>query len=64
MALKNEIYRYDEAGNIVIKNGKNIIQGYERFIPDTMNVEVLLAIIWMLIGVILIWIIEKTVNKN
>ncbi len=61
---KNEIYRHDEAGNIVIKKGEKVIQGYERFVPDTMSTEVWMAIIWMVIGVILIWIVEKAVNKN
>jgi putative membrane protein len=56
---KNEIYRLDASGDIILKNGKKIIQGYERYIPDALTGEVWLAIILMLAGVISIWIIEK-----
>lgn len=61
---KNEIYRYDEAGQFVIKKGEKVIQGYDRFVPDTLTTEVWLAIIWMIIGIVSIWIIEKTVVKQ
>lgn len=61
---KNEIYRLDEAGNAILKNGEKVIQGYERFIPDTMTVEVWVAIIWLLIGIFSIWIFEKAANKQ
>lgn len=61
---KNEIYRQDEAGNFILKKGEKIIQGYDRFIPDTMNTEVFLAIALMVIGIISIWIIEKAANKK
>jgi len=61
---KNEIFRHDEAGGVVIKNGEKVIQGYERFIPDAMTSEVWLAIIWIGIGIVTIWIMEKVVNKK
>lgn len=61
---KNEIYRLDEAGSAILKNGEKVIQGYERFIPDTMTVEVWVAIIWLLIGIFSIWIFEKAANKQ
>jgi len=61
---KNVIYRHDEAGNVILKKGKEVIQGYERFIPDTITSEVWIAIIWMFIGIVSIWIIEKAANKQ
>ena len=61
---KNEIFRHDEAGNAILKNGEKIIQGYERFVPNTLTTEVWVAIIWMFIGIVSIWIIEKTANKQ
>ena len=61
---KNVIYRHDEAGNVILKKGKEVIQGYERFIPDTITSEVWIAIIWMFIGIVTIWIIEKAANKQ
>lgn len=61
---KNEIYSLDETGNFIMKKGEKVIQGYDRFIPDSMTTEVWLAIIWMIVGIISIWIIEKSVNKE
>lgn len=61
---KNVIYRHDEAGNVILKKGEALIQGYERFIPGTMTVEVWVAIIWMLVGIVSIWLIEKAANKQ
>ncbi len=61
---KNELYRHDEAGNAILKNGEKIIQGYDRFIPDTMTNEVWIAIILMIIGIVSIWIFEKAANKQ
>lgn len=61
---KDEIYRHDEAGNAILKNGKKVIQGYDRFIPDTLTAEVWIAIIWMIVGIISIWLIEKAANKQ
>jgi putative membrane protein len=61
---KSEIYRYDPAGNLVIKKGEKVIQGYERFIPDSMTTEVWLAIVMIVIGFVAIWIMEKVLNKD
>lgn len=61
---KNEIYRHDEAGNVIMKNGEKIIQGYDRFIPNSVNTEVLLAIGFMVLGIISIWVIEKAADKK
>ena len=61
---KNAIYRLDETGNFVIKKGEKVIQGYERFMPDSMTTEVWLAIIFMFIGIASIWIMEKGLNKE
>ena len=61
---KNEIYRYDDAGNLVMKKGEKVIQGYERFVPESMTAEVWIAILMVAIGIITIWIMEKSLNKE
>lgn len=61
---KNAIYRLDETGNFVMKKGEKVIQGYERFMPDSMTTEVWMAIILMFLGIISIWIMEKALNKE
>jgi putative membrane protein len=60
---KNEIYKIDEFGNLLIKNGEKITQGYTRYIPDSFNKEVIIAILLMLSGIIVISLIEKIAAK-
>lgn len=60
---KVTIYRTDAFGNRIVKaSGEFIVQGYQRFIPDKMNTEVIIAVLIMIAGIISIWIIEKTAN--
>ena len=60
---KNEIYKFDEFGNYLMKNGEKITQGYTRYIPDSFNKEVIIAILLMLSGIIVISLIEKIAAK-
>jgi len=60
---KNEIYRLDEFGDYLMKNGEMITQGYSRYIPDSFNTEVIIAILLMLSGIIVISLIEKIAAK-
>lgn len=57
---KNPVYKLDAAGQMVTKsNGEMVITGYERFIPENINAEVLYALLYAIIGIIIIWAIEK-----
>jgi putative membrane protein len=56
---KNEVYRLDSIGNFILKDGERIIQGYTKYIPETINIEVILAISLMITGFITIYLIEK-----
>jgi putative membrane protein len=57
---KNHVYKLDAAGQILTKsNGEKVIAGYERFIPDSFSNEVILVIIYAIIGIVVIWAIEK-----
>lgn len=61
---KNEIYKLDLVGNPILKDGEKIIQSYERFIPQSFNQEVLIAILLMIAGIASIWIIEKLAEEK
>ncbi len=62
---KNEIPRLDEMGNPLLKSdGKIVIQGYDRYIPDSVSQEVMWAIFFMIMGIITIWFIEKYAQKQ
>jgi len=57
---KKEVFLTDEAGNLLLKkNGDMIIQGYEKYFPESFNQEVAIAIFLLIIGVFSIWLIEK-----
>jgi putative membrane protein len=57
---KDPIYKLDAAGQVLTKSdGKMVIASYERFLPETINSEVLLAIVFAVIGIIVIWVVEK-----
>ena len=62
---KEEVYRSDSTGNLILKqNGEKIIQGYHRFMPASFDHQVMLAIVFMLAGIITIWLIEKLASSK
>jgi putative membrane protein len=61
---KNAIYRMDESGEYILKNGEKIIQSYSRYIPDSFNTEVIIALFLILIGFISISLIEKFASNE
>lgn len=62
---KTVVYRTNSMGELVTKtDGSKIIEGYERFLPDTLNLEVLLAVLLMIIGVLTIAFMEKLALKK
>lgn len=57
---KNLVYQLDETGQVLIKgDGEMVIAGYERFIPDSFSTEVILVLAYAIIGIVVIWAIEK-----
>jgi len=62
---KNTIYRTDESGEFILKEGEKIVQTYKMFFPDNLSSEVIFAILFMVIGIVSIVVIEKLAgNKN
>lgn len=62
---KESLYRTDELGNLLLKpNGDPIIRGYERVLPESFNLEVIIAAGLMIIGVLSIWGIEKMAKEK
>jgi putative membrane protein len=57
---KNEIYKTNDLGELIVKSGgEKVVEGYKWFIPSTFNHEVMLAIVFVLTGIIIIWMLEK-----
>lgn len=62
---KNEIYLTDANGLEILNNkGERIISGYEKYVPNSINQEVLLVIILFLLGVLSVWAIEHFATKK
>jgi len=61
---KNPVYRTDALGEIILKKGEKIVEGYNMFIPDTLNTEVILALTYIIIGIVSIIVIEKLATKK
>ena len=61
---QKKVFLLDELGNQVMKKGEPVVVAYQRYWPDAMNTETILAIVFILIGVVSIWAIEKTAEKK
>jgi len=49
---KNEMYQLDSTGSVMMdQNGNPILDNYDRFIPTEFNLENILAIIFIIIGI-------------
>lgn len=48
----------------LIEDGKEKVIGYNWFIPESLNSEVIIAILLIIIGIIIIWAIEKSAEKK
>jgi putative membrane protein len=56
---KDPVYRMDELGYPVIKpDGTAVIENYQKFIPEDLTMEVVIAVILMIAGYLTIWLIE------
>lgn len=59
------VYLTDAAGELILKDDEPIVMKYQRYIPDSFNTEVILAIVFALVGILSIWAIEKVAaNKS
>lgn len=61
---KLPVYRVDEAGDFILKNGEKLVQGYDFFIPGSFSLKVIVALAIMVAGVLTIVLIEKLAEKT
>ncbi len=61
---KLPVYRVDEAGDFILKNGEKLVQGYDFFIPGNFSLEVIVALAILVAGVLTIVLIEKLAEKT
>ena len=58
------VYLKDDAGEIIVKKGKMVVEHYERFLPDSFDQQVIFAIGFVILGIITIWAVEKAAQKT
>jgi len=59
------VYKLDDVGDMVLKaNGDPIILRYRKFLPYSLNSEVIWAVIFMIVGIITIWMLEFFAEKK
>jgi putative membrane protein len=61
---KNTIYKMNNVGEPLMKDGKQVIFKYQLAWPEALNSEVLIAILIMIIGIVSIWITETIAAKS
>lgn len=61
---KVEIPALSQNGDILLKKGEQIVSGYQWIVPNEISSEVGLAILFMLIGIAIIWSTETLASKK
>ena len=62
---KNEVFKLDDQGEILKdQNGNSILDNYNRFIPEAFNLENTLAVIFIVIGVLIVIALGKYGDKT
>ncbi len=62
---KREIFQLNASGGYVTKpDGSFVIQGYERFVPESLNGEVVIAVLLMIFGIVSISLLEWVASKK
>lgn len=61
---KTEVLATNKLGELILKNGKGIVEGYSWNIPEHFSQEVIFAILWMIFGILIIWGTEFLASKT
>ena len=62
---KNTLYKKDEAGNLLMdSNGDKIIANYERFFPDIQSMETWWAIVFIVLGILILLVLDWYGKNN
>ncbi len=61
---KDKIFVTDTFGEVVIKKGMPVVARYKLVLPDSFSGEVMLAVVFIVLGILSIWLIEWTAKKK
>ncbi len=60
---KNKILLLDQAGNPIVRKGKEVVMGYDWLAPDFSHSQTMIAFALMVLGAILVWGVEFLGSK-
>lgn len=60
---KESVFVKDQFGEILIKNGESVVERYEMILPTQFGPTEIMAVLLMLLGILTIWLIEKSASK-
>ena len=61
---KNPEYLIDVTGDIVMRKGKKVIEGYTWYLPDMANIETWISAAYIVLGIALVIVIELFAKRN
>ncbi len=61
---KNPEYLIDVTGDIVMRKGKMVIEGYTWYLPDMANIETWISAAYIVLGIALVIVIELFAKRN
>jgi len=61
---KNTEYLVDAAGEVVMRKGKMVIEGYTWYLPDLGNVETWISAVYIILGIALVIVIELFAKRT
>ncbi|MBC2605650.1 DUF368 domain-containing protein [Pelagicoccus albus] len=61
---KEEVFLVDDAGELLLKDGESIVQGYQWYAPSLSNSGTWIAIALMVLGVLSVILLEKTAKSR
>jgi putative membrane protein len=61
---QSPVYLVDENSTPILKDGAEVIVSYKQYFPDSFSSDVLLAIFWIIIGIVSIALIEYFAAKQ
>lgn len=61
---QEKIYLLDKLGNQIIKNGDPIVSNYVNIVPKSFDIGFWLALLFIFIGIMSIWVVERGAQKS
>lgn len=61
---KDKIFVTDAFGEVIMKKGMPVVERYKPVLPDSLSGEVMLAVVFIILGILSIWLIEWAAKKK